>query len=188
MRRKLLFSLTVALCGVLQVSAAPTLQPTVGGSPLDVTLLTTTSSQSLTLGAGSQNTFSSISPFVGAPQAMIMPATFGSSITATGSSMVIPNQPIGDFSLTQMMPPAPVNYVPPTTANSIMQVNPSPLYSIAPVRNNKLEIAGQRPDFRYRPGRLEFESQDTHTTGQNGMGVGPGLPPGSVRYVPVGEF
>lgn len=49
-------------------------------------------------------------------------------------------------------------------------------------------VVEDRPDFSYRPTALKFIQQPTFTTGQIGMGIGPGLPAGTVRYVPVGEF
>lgn len=49
-------------------------------------------------------------------------------------------------------------------------------------------VVEDRPDFTYRQTALKFIEQPTFTTGQIGMGIGPGLPVGTVRYVPVGEF
>ncbi|GMU55990.1 MAG: hypothetical protein AMXMBFR33_51360 [Candidatus Xenobia bacterium] len=49
-------------------------------------------------------------------------------------------------------------------------------------------VVEDRPDFSYRQAALKFIEQPTFTTGQIGMGIGPGLPVGTVRYVPVGEF
>lgn len=186
-KRHLLLGATlasVALCGVFQGQAAPTLgisTASIGGKQLNVLAMTTkptTLSGSLTLGA------------------------------TTTKSLTMPA--LAQFSVTQMMPPAPVNYVPPTTTMKKMAMakmavtTPStgmktgsaiiapvvpggPANAIQPAAQN-LEIAAQRPDFSYHAPRLEFQPQSTHTTGQNGMGVGPGLPLGTSRYVPVGEF
>jgi hypothetical protein len=131
------------------------------------------------------------------------------AMTTKSASLVAP--PTAKFAVSQMMPPAPVNYVPPTTAKKMAKMavvapgtgtgpqgktsliktpvmpEPAGAMAITPQAQN-LEIAGQRPDFYYHAPRLEFTPQTTHTTGQNGMGVGPGLPPGTSRYVPLGEF
>lgn len=96
-------------------------------------------------------------------------------------------EPVGQFSVTQMVPAANANYVPPSTQNTI-RPSEGPPQNIMVVPSTKLEIAAERPDFRYQSGRLEFQEQSTHTTGQTGMGIGPGLPQGVTRYVPAGEF
>ena len=189
-KRHLLLGATlasVALCGVFQGQAAPTLgisTASIGGKQLNVLAMTTK------------------------PTSLSGSLTFG----ATTKSITMPA--LAQFSVTQMMPPAPVNYVPPTTTMKKMAMakmavtTPStgtatgmktgsalivplvpggPANASQPAAQN-LEIAAQRPDFSYHAPRLEFQPQSTHTTGQNGMGVGPGLPLGTSRYVPVGEF
>ncbi|MFN8612732.1 MAG: hypothetical protein U0931_34665 [Vulcanimicrobiota bacterium] len=50
------------------------------------------------------------------------------------------------------------------------------------------EVTERRPDFIYRPGRLEFQSQPTYNAAQTGLAVGPGVRPGQTRFVPVGSF
>ena len=50
------------------------------------------------------------------------------------------------------------------------------------------EAAERRPDFVYRPGRLEFQMQATYEHSQSGLAVGPGVRPGTTRFVPVGNF
>ncbi len=58
----------------------------------------------------------------------------------------------------------------------------------APAPLTGYAVVEDRPDFSYRQTALKFIEQPTFTTGQIGMGIGPGLPVGTVRYVPVGEF
>lgn len=48
--------------------------------------------------------------------------------------------------------------------------------------------ATSRPDFRYEPGKLNFAAQSTSDLGQIDMNFWSGLPPGTTRYVPLGEF
>jgi len=48
--------------------------------------------------------------------------------------------------------------------------------------------ATARPDFRYEPGKLSFSAQATSDLGQVDMNFWSGLPPGTNRYVPLGEF
>lgn len=50
------------------------------------------------------------------------------------------------------------------------------------------EVAERRPDFIYRPGRLDFQAQGTYDGSQTGLAVGPGVRPGTTRFVPVGSF
>ena len=50
------------------------------------------------------------------------------------------------------------------------------------------EVAERRPDFIYRPGRLAFQAQGTYDGSQTGLAVGPGVRPGTTRFVPVGSF
>lgn len=50
------------------------------------------------------------------------------------------------------------------------------------------EVAERRPDFIYRPGRLDFQAQSTYDGSQTGLAVGPGVRPGTTRFVPVGNF
>lgn len=52
----------------------------------------------------------------------------------------------------------------------------------------RIEAAERRPDFLYRQGRREFRSQNTFSTAQINLAVGPGVSSGAVRYVPIGEF
>lgn len=217
------YSLAVAalglmLCGgVLQANGMPgqlggASQATIGGAPLNVLSLTTSQPRGAVNFVGGATSNAIVSPFPSGPgmlnppqismslQSVVMP-TSGTIVSpqpiTVGGALTI--QPLAKISVTQMMPPAPVNYVPPVVQNLTMKLpvtdpkNPGgslePQAIIAPQPGtNNLEIAGKRPDFRYNPGRIEFKPETTHTTGQHGMGVGPGLPPGAVRYVPVGEF
>lgn len=48
--------------------------------------------------------------------------------------------------------------------------------------------ATARPDFSYQPGKLNFQAQSTSDLGQVDMNFWTGLPPGTNRYVPLGEF
>ena len=57
----------------------------------------------------------------------------------------------------------------------------------APTVSN-YSCATYRPDFRYSPAKLAFERQTTTTLGQVDMNFWSGLPPGTNRYVPLGEF
>ena len=59
---------------------------------------------------------------------------------------------------------------------------------VPPVVPLAYEAAERRPDFVYRPGRLEFQMQATYQNNQSGLAVGPGVRPGTTRFVPVGNF
>lgn len=48
--------------------------------------------------------------------------------------------------------------------------------------------ATARPDFRYEASKLGFERQTSSSLGQVDMNFWSGLPPGTNRYVPLGEF
>lgn len=49
-------------------------------------------------------------------------------------------------------------------------------------------IVEKRPDFEYNSGHREFAPMETYTTGQKGLGVGPGLRSKRTQYSPLGEF
>ena len=49
-------------------------------------------------------------------------------------------------------------------------------------------LVERRPDFEYNDGHREFAPTETYTTGQKGLGVGPGLRSKRTQYSPLGEF
>ncbi len=49
-------------------------------------------------------------------------------------------------------------------------------------------LVEKRPDFEYSGGHREFAPAASFTTGQKGLGVGPGLRDKGTRYSPLGEF
>lgn len=57
-----------------------------------------------------------------------------------------------------------------------------------PVETLHYEVVERRPDFVYRPGRLEFQMQPSYRIGQTNLAVGPGVRSGRTRYVPLGQF
>lgn len=214
-----LVSLTLGLMlcgGVMQASGMPAQlggasQATIGGAPLNVLSLTTSEPRGAITFVGGTGSKSVVSPFpdsgltTSGTQVKKMAMSMKSVVMPTSGTVLtdqpitvgglLTKEPLAKVSLTQMMPPAPVNYVPNQIKNLMVMTptgetsDPQPATTTVPEPGTvSMEIAGKRPDFRYHSGRIEFQPQTTHTTGQLGMGVGPGLPPGVVRYVPVGEF
>ena len=58
-----------------------------------------------------------------------------------------------------------------------------------PTASANYSLASARPNFTFNKGSLNFTpSASGPTTGQTSMGIGPGRPAGSVRFVPVGQF
>ena len=49
-------------------------------------------------------------------------------------------------------------------------------------------LVEKRPDFEYNGGHREFAPTASFTTGQKGLGVGPGLRDKRTQYSPLGEF
>lgn len=165
---------------------------TIGGIPQDVSTLTITPTNNVLIRpSGSIGTISPFSLANQNNQLTFQPQNAGGIQLGPGSFSVGDNNSldftaVGQFSVNQMVPPAPANYVPASTSTTQKPV------SVAAQNTGEsviqLEIAAERPDFRYSSGRLEFQQESTHTTGQSGMAIGPGIPQGTVRYVPAGEF
>lgn len=93
--------------------------------------------------------------------------------------------PFASISVNQMVPAANRPLVPASTAlgQSIVRISTGP---VPPARSYGLAVS--RPDFSYQPAALKYQKESSSTTGQTGMAIAPGLPAGTVRYVPVGEF
>jgi len=197
--------------------ASPTLviQPartivTISGVPQDVSTMTITPTTSLIFDSSTSTT--GFTPFsfdqattqvfrqpLTAAQRLLSPQnlllangtqTGPGGFQVAGSTGTINNpisfDAVASFSVSQIVPAANANFVPASTRNTLIPAGPASGNVVVPT--TQLEIAAERPDFSYRSGRLEFQEQSTHTTGQTGMGVGPGLPQGVTRYVPAGEF
>ena len=77
----------------------------------------------------------------------------------------------------------------PIQSSNIQNSGPGELNTgFATEQTSQYGIVTQRPDFKYNPNSLRFQAQNTSTTGQLNMGIGPGRPSGAPRFVPVGEF
>ena len=208
----------VALLVIPASYASPTLVPnpartvvTISGVPQDVSTMTITPSTSLVFDASSSNfgftPFSFDQTSTSTLQVYRQPLTAEQRLLnsqslllangtqtgpggfrVTGSTITNPVSfdAVASFSVTQMVPAASANFVPTSTRNTVTASGPVSNNVVVP--STQLEIAAERPDFSYRSGRLEFQEQSTHTTGQTGMGIGPGMPQGVTRYVPAGEF
>ncbi|MCE7873065.1 hypothetical protein DYH09_22170 [bacterium CPR1] len=109
----------------------------------------------------------------------------------------VPSVPTKSVSSRKMMKTASLKIAPTPTLNVSMEelkaavvTTPEilPPGATAPGPLVGYSVVEDRPDYSYRPTALKFIEQPTFTTGQIGMGIGPGLPVGTVRYVPVGEF
>ena len=193
----------VALLVIPASYAAPTLVPstthtviTISGVPQDVSTMTITPWTSTSFDA--TQTTANFNPFSFNNLSNLSLNNSSSLVLANGTQTgpgafsvnqpgaTINWEPVGQFSVTQMVPAASANYVPASTQTTGTGLKPPASNFVVP--STQLEIAAERPDFSYKSGRLEFQEQSTHTTGQTGMGVGPGLPQGVTRYVPAGEF
>jgi hypothetical protein len=109
----------------------------------------------------------------------------GLNINTSLSQPSNPIDPLAMISVTQSVPAANRPVVPASTALG-QQVITATTASVPPSRSYSLAVS--RPDFSYQAASLKYRKESSSTTGQTGLAIAPGLPPGTVRYVPVGEF
>lgn len=102
--------------------------------------------------------------------------------TYNGSSSLFGS--LGSETVPATVPAMTTTYTPPSVITGGFAPTPVSFF-VGPIP----ALAGNRPDFAYNAGSLNFnELTSNNTTGQLDMGLAPGVPAGTKRYVPIGEF
>lgn len=172
----LLLSFILGLAALLTCGQKVVAAPTVNGMALSVTAISLTSSSGLSSTQSMPSTFPPKVPSnVSSPPVVTVSAKMKTPVKMASMKMTMP------ATITGGKQPQPGSQTQSGTSapNSVgTPVAPQPAYA----------VVDQRPDFYYNPPALNFVPGNSYNTGQIGMAVGPGLQPGMVRYVPVGEF
>ncbi len=177
--RPVMVSLTIPTPPTLTI---PARAPTVNGLSTSVFRSSLTGSSSLTLAGSSSLTLTGSSSLIRTDSSSLtgsvgMPSTgtvaYPQSFPAASTRTEVPLEltvPTGDEGA------IPGTFDVPTNVSSSQP-------SVA-----DYSCATSRPDFRYQPGKLNFQPESTSHLGQVDMNFWTGLPPGTNRYVPLGEF
>lgn len=204
----LLLAFTLLLNGDLVPLRASPNSPTVNGQSLQMSALTqnfgtVSSTQSVPQAEESSSTVQAYIRPVSYSMAMTMTMTPEGQVQTTSSLSVdgftfSDNGP-AQSSPTTPEPPAQALIQPDQPAQQLTTLtmdSRTPLLPGQDTSGDTTAIADQptyslvspRPDFDYNSAALDFVELDSFTQPQYGMGVGPGIQVGTVRYAPAGEF
>lgn len=164
----LVLGLILTLAGASKVGAAPS----VAGMSLNLMAMTTTSAKLSTVQSVPAASARMVPASVSAPAQVQVPAQPSAPLEVAVEKMMM----VAEMqAMVVITPPDPLT-------------NPEPEPTTPPPPQPTYSVVTERPDYAFNQAGLNFQERTTITMGQIGIGVGPGLETGVVRYVPVGEF